>query len=124
MAPDATEVALEIADPADEVTRVRPSEALDWAWAAFSFAAPAASDVDEALRIPARRTAKVECRSTARDAARDMATGGDDGKTRWESMGTPVTVARLELRQENFRSRNVVRAQLGQSRMDGQHLTL
>jgi hypothetical protein len=28
MAPDATEVALEIADPADEVTRVRPSEAL------------------------------------------------------------------------------------------------
>jgi hypothetical protein len=28
--------------------------------------------VVEALRMPARRTAKVDCRSTARDAARDI----------------------------------------------------
>jgi hypothetical protein len=90
--PEAAEPAFEIADPAEEVTRVSPSDALDWAWETFSFAAPAASEVEEALRMPARRTAKVECRSRARDAARDIATGGEDGKTRWGRWGR-----RLEL---------------------------
>jgi hypothetical protein len=63
---------LETAEPAELVTLVRPSDALDWACCAVSFTAPAASDVLEALRTPARRTANVDCRSTARDAARDM----------------------------------------------------
>jgi hypothetical protein len=67
------------AELADEETRDRPSDALDEtldeASAAFSFAAPAASDVVEALRRPARRTAKVERRSTWREAARDIVTG-------------------------------------------------
>jgi hypothetical protein len=68
---------------AEEETRDRPSDALedalDDASAAFSLAAPAASDVDEALRRPARRTAKVECRSTWREAARDIVTGSGRG---------------------------------------------
>ena len=73
------EPALESADPAEELTLDRPSDALDWAWAVFSFAAPAASDVDEALRMPARRTANVERRNTARDAAKDIVTGDGQG---------------------------------------------
>lgn len=80
---------------ADEVTRVRPSDALvensdalddalDETSEAFSLAAPAASDVDEALRMPARRTAKVERRSTWREAARDIVRGSGRGLAmRW-----------------------------------------
>src|SRR5690348_6114676 len=68
--------ALESAFPADEVTLLRPSDALDWSSLAFCLAASAASEVDEALRMPARRTANVECRSTARDAARDIMRDG------------------------------------------------
>jgi hypothetical protein len=74
------EPALESAEPAEELTLDRPSDALDWAWAVFSFAAPAASDVDEALRVPARRTANVERRNTARDAATDIVTGDVSGR--------------------------------------------
>jgi hypothetical protein len=70
--PVAIEPTLSIAFPADDWTLVRPSDALDCAWAAFSFAAPVASEVDEALRVPARRTANVERRSTTRDAGRDI----------------------------------------------------
>lgn len=62
----------EAAELAELLTLVSPSDALDDAWAAFSFTAPPASDVVEALRSPERRTAKVDCRSTARDAARDI----------------------------------------------------
>lgn len=73
---------------AEEVTRLRPSDAFDDASAAFSFAAPAASDVVDALRMPARRTAKVECRSTWRDAARDIVTGsGRELAMGWMSVG-------------------------------------
>jgi hypothetical protein len=54
-----------------EETLERPSDALDWTSDAFSFAA---SVVDEALRTPARRTAKRDCRSTTRDAAADIVT--------------------------------------------------
>jgi hypothetical protein len=62
-------------------TLERPSDALDAASDAFSFAA---SVVDEALRMPARRTANCDCRSTTRDAAADIVTGvrgriGDGG---------------------------------------------
>lgn len=64
------------ADSAELLTLVRPSDALDWtleaASPAFSFAAPAASDVVEALRMPARRTANRDWRTSARDAAKDM----------------------------------------------------
>lgn len=63
---------MDAAELAELETLVRPSDALDEACAAFSFTAPAASDVVEALRMPARRTANVDCRNTARDAARDI----------------------------------------------------
>jgi hypothetical protein len=68
----AASLAFDAAEPAELETLVRPSDALDEACAALSFTAPAASDVVEALRRPARRTANVDCRSTARDAARDI----------------------------------------------------
>jgi hypothetical protein len=64
--------AFDTAELAELETLVRPSDALDVACAALSFTAPAASDVVEALRMPARRTANVDCRNTARDAARDI----------------------------------------------------
>lgn len=70
-APAAADPAFERADPADEVTLDSPWEALDWRSDAFSLAA---SGVVEALRMPARRAVNVECRSTARDAARVMVT--------------------------------------------------
>jgi hypothetical protein len=63
---------LDAAELAELETLVSPSDALDDACAALSFTAPAASDVVEALRTPARRTANVDCRSTARDAANDI----------------------------------------------------
>ena len=63
---------LEAAELAELVTLVRPSDAFDCALDAVSFAALVASAVVEALRMPARRTAKVDCRKTARDVARDM----------------------------------------------------
>lgn len=71
-APTADEPTLVMTVPADEVTRDSPSIALDCASAAFFFAAAAASDVEEALRTPARRTADVDCRSITRDAAKDI----------------------------------------------------
>lgn len=61
-----------MAEPAEDVTRDNPSIALDWTSAAFSFAAAAASDVEEALRMPARRIADVDWRSTTREAAKDI----------------------------------------------------
>jgi hypothetical protein len=67
---------LDAAELAELVTLLSPSDALDEASDAFSFTAPAASDVLEALRRPARRTANVDCRSTARDAARDIVRAG------------------------------------------------
>jgi ABC-type transporter Mla subunit MlaD len=76
----ADSLTLAAAELAELVTLERPSDALDDAWAALSFTAPAASDVVDALRRPARRTANVDCRSTARDAARDIVgsvVGGD-----------------------------------------------
>ncbi|KAJ8111194.1 hypothetical protein OPT61_g6158 [Boeremia exigua] len=58
------------------LTLVRPSDALDWTLEAtspaFSLAAPAASDVVEALRRPARRMANRDWRTSARDAAKDI----------------------------------------------------
>jgi hypothetical protein len=64
------------ADSAELLTLVRPSDALDWtleaASPAFSFAAPAASEVVEALRRPARRTANRDWRTSARDTAKDI----------------------------------------------------
>jgi hypothetical protein len=63
---------LDAAELAELLTLVRPSDALDEACAALSFTAAVASDVVEALRRPARRTANVDCRNTARDAARDI----------------------------------------------------
>lgn len=68
----AADPTLAAAELAELVTLERPSDAFDEAWAAVSFTAPAASAVVEALRRPARRTASWECRTTARDAARDM----------------------------------------------------
>lgn len=68
----AAEPTLEAAELAALVTLVRPSDALLEAWAAVPFAAPAASAVDEALRMPERRTANLDWRSTARDAERDI----------------------------------------------------
>jgi hypothetical protein len=68
----AASLAFEAAELAELWTLESPSDALDEAWAALSFTAPAASDVVEALRRPARRTANVDCRNTARDAARDI----------------------------------------------------
>jgi hypothetical protein len=66
------EPALEAAELAELETLLRPSDAFDEAcWAVF-FTVLAASDVVEALRMPARRTAKVDCRNTARDAERDI----------------------------------------------------
>jgi hypothetical protein len=64
--------ALEAAELAELVTLVRPSDALEEASAAFSFAAPATSDVVEALRMPARRMANRDWRTTARDTAKDI----------------------------------------------------
>ena len=64
------------AESAELLTLVRPSDALDCALdaasPAFSFAAPAASDVVEALRMPARRTASRDWRTSARDTAKDI----------------------------------------------------
>lgn len=68
----AASLTLAAAELAELWTLERPSEALDDACAAFSFTTPVASAVVEALRMPARRTANVDCRSTARDAARDI----------------------------------------------------
>ena len=73
------EPVFDAAELAELVTLVRPSDALDEASAAFSFTAPAASDVVEALRMPARRTVKVDCRSTARDAAKDIVRAMGEG---------------------------------------------
>ena len=66
------EPTFDAAELAELVTLERPSDAFDDAWEAVLFTVPAASEVDEALRMPARRTVKVDCRKTARDAARDM----------------------------------------------------
>jgi hypothetical protein len=66
------EPTFDAAELAELVTLLRPSDAFDEASAALSLTAPAASDVFEALRMPARRTANVLCRSAARDAARDI----------------------------------------------------
>ena len=88
-APAAADPAFEIVAPADEVTRDRPSCAFFENSAVLSLAALAASEVDEeALRTPARWTANVERRSTARDAARDMS-AGEEMERRWgcRSMG-------------------------------------
>lgn len=87
-APAAADPAFEIVAPADEVTRDRPSCAFFENSAVLSLAALAASEVDEALRTPARRTVNVERRSTARDAARDI-TAGEEMERRWgcRSMG-------------------------------------
>jgi hypothetical protein len=71
-APAADEPTLVMAEPAEDVTRDSPSIALDCASAAFCFAAAVASDVEEALRTLARRTADVDCRSITRDAAKDI----------------------------------------------------
>jgi hypothetical protein len=60
------------AELAELWTLDRPSDALDDTSAAFSLAAPAACDVVEALRRPARRTANCDWRTTARDATKDM----------------------------------------------------
>lgn len=96
-----TEPAFESAEPAEEVTRDRPSDALDWKSAAFSFAAAVASEVDEALRMPARRAANVECRSTARDAARDMVTRKEKGAA-MGSMGRWRESWHVEARRRSF----------------------
>lgn len=95
------EPALDAAELAELVTLVRPSEAFDCAFDAVSFTALVASAVVEALRMPARRTANVDCRNTARDAARDMLMlieGGEMGGRRssarvveWSS-GSEVTI--------------------------------
>ena len=68
-----------IADPAEDVTFVRPSEALEvapetlsLAFEAVDEAALAASEVVEACRTGAFRRTKRDCRSTARAAAADM----------------------------------------------------
>ena len=66
------EPALDAAELAELETLVRPSDAFDCAFDAVSFTVLVASAVVEALRMPARRTANVDCRMTARDAARDM----------------------------------------------------
>jgi hypothetical protein len=66
------EAAPDAAELAELVTLVRPSDAFDEAFDAVSFTVLVASAVVEALRMPARRTANVDCRSTARDAARDI----------------------------------------------------
>jgi hypothetical protein len=82
------------AESAELLTLVRPSEALDEtleeASAAFSFAAPAASDVFEALRMPARRMANRDWRTTARDTAKDIVMVRRRGWT----MGSSVLAAR------------------------------
>jgi hypothetical protein len=64
--------ALPTADPADDVTRDRPSCALDAVAAVFSFAALATSDVEDALRKGARRRSNCCCRITARERQRDI----------------------------------------------------
>jgi len=92
---------LAAAELAELVTLESPSDAFDATWAALSLTAPAVSDVVEALRMAARRTEKVDCRRTARDAARDMADanrGGRMGFAARESMGG-VVVERWQLRQ-------------------------
>lgn len=71
---------LAAAELAELVTLESPSDAFDAAWAALSFTAPAASDVVDALRTPTRCTEKVDCRRTARDAARDMADANRGGE--------------------------------------------
>lgn len=72
-------VALLMPDPADEVTRDRPSCALEATSDVFSFAfepvleaASVAFEVVEACRRAVRRVRSWVCRSTARDAAADM----------------------------------------------------
>jgi len=97
----AAEPALDAAELAELVTLVRPSDAFDCALDAVSFTALVASAVVEALRMPARRTANVDCRNTARDVARDilmLIEGGEMGGRRssarvveWSS-GSEVTI--------------------------------
>lgn len=72
-------VALLIPEPADDVTRDRPSCAFEATSEVFSFAAEAvfeaasvAFEVVEACRRAVRRDRSWACRSTARDAAADM----------------------------------------------------
>lgn len=72
-------VALLMPDPADEVTRDRPSCAFEVTPEVFSFAfeavfeaASVAFEVVEACRRAVRRDRSWVCRSTARDAAADM----------------------------------------------------
>lgn len=78
---EAASAVLLAADAAEELTRVRPSEALDVTWLAVSlaFAAPeeaaleaalAASEVVEALRAAMRRT--MGARTAVRQAESDM----------------------------------------------------
>jgi len=68
--------------PALEDTLVRPSDALDVACEVFGLTEPVASGMVDALRRPARRAANGECRSTARDAAKDIVKTGAEGRCR------------------------------------------
>ena len=72
-------VALLTPDPADDVTRERPSDALAVAFEAVSFALEAVLDTDcvawevvDALRRAERRRVVWGRRSTARETAKDM----------------------------------------------------
>jgi hypothetical protein len=100
------------------VTLVRPSDALDEACAALSFTAPAASEVVEALRMPARRTANVDCRNTARDAARDIveSVGGVE-MARGDGVGVVMSSGwHVELRQcDDFSDRPCVSDDSGEN---------
>jgi len=88
IASDALDDAFEDASDAFEDASDAFDDALVDASAAFSFTAPVASEVVDALRRPARRTAKVECRSTWRDAARDIVTGsGGELAMGWMRVG-------------------------------------
>lgn len=72
--------ALDAAELAELWTLESPSDAFDCAFDAASFTVLVASAVVEALRMPARRTVNVDCRNTARDAARDILMRIERGK--------------------------------------------
>ena len=103
--------ALEMAGPADEETRDRPSDAFEAAEEAASPALEAASEVEEAYLTADLRVRNCDCRSTARDAVAGIlkTTGGyitlkgkndswksqvEDKSVQWRYGQEPVTLNR------------------------------
>lgn len=82
------EAALEMAGPAEEETRERPSWALEAEEEADSVALEAVSEVEEACLTAVLRVRNCDCRSTARDAVAGILI--TTGIGRWKKEGVDL----------------------------------